>query len=129
VIKWWTKKKHEPAATNADAQVESARTEIADMAGQASDRAAATIAAAVKDLKVEIEALFAQARQSVGLVVGPATADDEADGSSKAAASSGDEHLSLAEVPAEKLSLSDVPDSGDRSIASLSADPAGPRVR
>ncbi len=99
------------------------------MAEQAADRAAATIAAAVGDLKAEIEALFAQARQSVGLAVGPTTADDEAAGASEADVASCDELLLRAGVPAEGLGSSGITAGRDRPVPPLSADPAGPRLR
>ena len=50
-------------------RVEQAQLEIAEMAGRASERAASTIAVAVKVLKEEVERLFVEARRNAGPAV------------------------------------------------------------
>ncbi len=56
----------ESERSESERRVEKAQLEIAEMAGRAGERAASTIAVAVKDLKEEVERLFVEARRNAG---------------------------------------------------------------
>jgi len=129
VVKWWTKPRHRAAVADVEAYVESSRSEVSDIAKQASERAAATIAAAVRDLKAEIEELFAQTRRSAGWETGPATAHDKASGSIETGAASVAGPLPQDGRPATEPGPPDLRAIDDRSAASLSADASGRPVQ
>jgi uncharacterized protein YjbJ (UPF0337 family) len=91
VVKWLRKRGDEAAMTESQKRVEDAKLVIAEMADEATDRAANAINSAVGELREDVGRMFTQARETAGQAVGPGTAADEEAATGQAVADPGEE--------------------------------------